>query len=62
MMTFNDFAHKYKIKKTPSNIKIQQVLISIGLNDVEIYLRDGPFATDNAIVNLRRSKGTHWNV
>ena len=32
----------------------------MGLNDVEIYLRDGPFQTDIGIVNLHPSKGTHW--
>ena len=34
--------NKLKIKAT-SNIKVQQVLSSIGLDNVEIYLREGPF-------------------
>jgi len=60
-MTFNDFIKKYKLKnKATSNIKIQQVLSSLSLNDVGIYLRDGPFSTDTGIVNLHPSKGTHW--
>ena len=60
-MTFNDFIKKYNSKnKATSNIKIQQVLDSIGLNNVGIYLRDGPFKSDNGIVNLDPSKGTHW--
>ena len=60
-MTFNDFIKKYKLKnKATSNIKIQQVLDSIGLKNVGIYLRDGPFSTDIAIVNLHPSKGSHW--
>ena len=60
-MTFNDFVHKYKLKnKATSNIKIQQVLNSIGLNNVGIYLRDGSFSSDIGIVNLHPSKGTHW--
>ena len=61
MMTFNDFVHKYNLnnKATP-NIKIQQVLSSLSLNDVGIYLRDGPFESDIGIVNLHPSKGTHW--
>ena len=46
--------------KAPSNIKIQQVLSSLSLNDVGIYLRDGPFESDIGIVNLHPSKGTHW--
>ena len=60
-MTFNDFVKKYKLKdKATSNIKIQQVLYSIGVNNVGIYLRDGPFEFDIGIVNLHRSEGTHW--
>ena len=61
MMTFNDFVHKYNLKnKATSNIKIQQVLNSIGLNNVGIYLRDGPFSIDIGILNLHPFKGTHW--
>ena len=61
ILTFNDFIKKYKLKnKATSNIKIQQVLNSIGLNNVGIYLRDGPFSTDIGIVNLHPSKGSHW--
>ena len=60
-MTFNDFIKKYNLKnKATSNIKIQQVLSSLSLNDVGIYLRDGPFESDIGIVNLHPSKGTHW--
>ena len=60
-MTFNDFSKKYKLKnEATSNIKIQQVLSSLSLNDVGIYLRDGPFESDIGIVNLQPSRGTHW--
>ena len=60
-MSFDDFVRKHNLKnKTTSNIKIQQVLCSIGLNNVGIYLRDGPFESDIGIVNLHPSKGTHW--
>ena len=60
-MSFDDFVHKYNLKnKTTSNIKIQQVLSTLGLNDVDIYLQDGPFSSDIGIVNLHPSKGTHW--
>ena len=60
-MTFNDFIKKYKLKnKTTSIIKIQQVLNSIGLNNVGIYLRDGPFSSDIGILNLHPWKGTQW--
>ena len=60
-MTFNDFIKKYKLKnEATSNIKIQQVLSSLSLNDVGIYLRDGPFESSFGIVNLHPSRGTHW--
>ena len=61
MMTFNDFFHKHNLKnKATSNIKIRQILSSLSLNDVGIYLRDGSFSSDIGIVNLHPSKGTHW--
>ena len=61
MITFNDFIKKYKYKNKPtSNIKIQQVLLCLSLNDVGIYLRDRPFKSDIGIVNLHPSKGSHW--
>ena len=60
-MTFNEFVKKHNLKnKAASNIKIQKVLNSIGLNNVGIYLRDGPFESDIGIVNLHQSRGTHW--
>ena len=60
-MTFNEFIKKHNLKnKATSNIKIQQVLSSLSLNDVGIYLRDGPFESDIGIVNLHPSRGTHW--
>ena len=60
-MKFKDFVKKFDLKnKATSNIKIQQVLNSIGLNNIEIYLRDGPFSSDIGIVNLHPSKGKHW--
>ena len=61
MITFNDFIQNYNLKnKATWNIKIQQVLSSLGLSVVGIYLRDGPFQSDIGIVNLHPSKGTHW--
>ena len=61
MMTFNDFVKKYNLKNiATSNIKIQNILSSLSLNDIGIYLRDGPFKFDIGIVNLHPSKGTHW--
>ena len=61
MISFNDFVRKYDLKnKATSNIKIYQVLSSLGLTNVRNYLRDEPFKTDIGIVNLHPSKGTHW--
>ena len=63
ILTFNDFVLKHKLKnKATSNIKFQKVLISTGLNNANIYLRDGPFSSDIGIVNLHPSLGTHWVV
>ena len=60
-MTFNEFIKKHNLKNKPtSNIKMQQVLVSIGLDNVVIYLRDDTFKSDVGIVNLHPSKGTHW--
>ena len=56
-----NFLKKYLLKnKATSNIKIQQVLSSLSLNDVWINLRDGPSESDIGIVNLHPSNGTHW--
>ena len=61
MTTFNEFIKKHILKnKATSNIEIQQVLNSIGLNNVNIYLKDGPFLSDIGILNLHPSKGTQW--
>ena len=61
MMMFNDFIKKHNLRiKATSNIKIQQLLTSIGLDNVNIYLRDGPFSSDIGVVNLHPSEGSHW--
>ena len=61
MITFNDFIKKHNLKnKATSNIKIQQVLSYLCLNDVRIFLPDGPFESNVGNVNLHPSKGTHW--
>ena len=60
-MAFNDFVKKFILKnKATSNIKIQKVLTSVGLDNVNIYLRDGLFSSDIGIVNLNPSKGSKW--
>ena len=61
MMTFNEFIEEFNLKnKATSNIKIQQVLSSLSLYGVGIFLRDGPFKSDIGIINLHPSKCTHW--
>ena len=61
MMSFNEFIKKYKLKnKATSNKKIRQVLSSLSLNDVGIYLRDGPFESDIGIANFHPFRGSHW--
>ena len=60
-MSFYDFVHTHNLKnKGTSNIKTQQILSSLGLSDVGMYLIDGPFSEDMGIVNLHPSKGTRW--
>ena len=60
-MTFNDFVHKYNVKnKATSNMKIRQVNSSLSLNDIGIYLGDGPFSSDRGVVNLHPYEGTQW--
>ena len=60
-MMFNDFIQKHNLKnKATSNIQIYQVLSSLNLNDVVIFLRDGPFSSGIGIINSHPSKGTHW--
>ena len=61
MKTFKYFVRKHNLKnKATSNVNIQQDLSYLGLNDVGIYLKDGPFLSDIGKVNLHPSKGTHW--
>ena len=57
ILTFNEFIKKHNLRnKATSNIKIQQVLSSLSLKDVGIFLRDGPFSNDIGIVNLHPKK------
>ena len=60
---FNEFVRKHNLNnKATSNINCYQFLSSIGLDNVGLYLRDGPFPSDVGIVNLHPTKGTHWVV
>ena len=61
MITLNDFSKKHNLRNNAaSNLKIQHVISSLSLDDVGIYLREGPFEFDIGIVSLHSSKGTHW--
>ena len=47
----------------PNNHKHNyQILSSIALDKVDIYLRDGPFSSYIGIANLHESGRTHWVV
>ena len=60
-MAFNDFVRKHVLKnEATSNIKIQNFLTSLTLNDVGIYLGDGPFKIGIRVVYLHPFQGTHW--
>ena len=60
-MSFNDFIHKNNLNnRATSNVIIQFILTSLALNNVGIFLIDGPFKTDIRMVYLHPSKGTHW--
>ena len=61
MVTFNDFVQEIRLKnKATSNIEIHQVLPSLILSDVGLYLRDRLFEFDIGIVILQPSKRTQW--
>ena len=60
MITLIDIVHNYiLISKPISNVKTQQVLSSLSLNDIGVFLGDGPHETDGGIVSLHQSKGKH---
>ena len=60
MMSFIDFVQKDSLRnKATSNIKIYEILSSVGLDNVDINLRDRPFSSDIGLVNLHDWKGTH---
>ena len=60
-MKLNEFVQTFTLKsKATSNIKIQQDLFSIALDNNNIHLTDGPFSRITGIVILHLSKGRHW--
>ena len=60
-MSSNDFILKHKLKnEATSNIEIYQILSSLSLSDVGIYLRGGPFESDIGIVNVHPIQATDW--
>ena len=61
MISFKDFVKKISLKNKAASIKkTYQVLSSLYLNDVGIYLRDRPLESDIGITNLHQSKTSHW--
>ena len=62
-MLFNDFVYEYNLKNEATSRKnFQQILSTLFLVDIGIYLRDGPFRSDIGIVNLHIFKGPHWGL
>ena len=60
-MSFNDFIHKYNLKKrATSNTKIQHINSSLALSDLKIFLEDGSFTYVVGIVSLHQPNGTLW--
>ena len=63
MVSFKNFFHKNDLKnKATSIIKLYEVLSSLSLRDIGIYLRNGPFESDIGFVDLQPPKDTHWVV
>ena len=61
MMLFNDFIHKYNLKnKATSTIRFYQIISSIGIDNVDIFLRDRLFKPVLGIVNSHLTEGTLW--
>ena len=50
------------LRKATSIKKINQVLFSFELDNVDKYQRDRLFSSDMGIVNLHLSERTHWVV
>ena len=40
--------------------KVQQILSSIGIDKIDISLRDGPFSGDIGMGNIHHFQGTSW--
>ena len=60
-MLFNKFVHKYALKqKATSDMETQNILSSLSLSDMKIFLRNGPFSKDLGICNLHPSKIPHF--
>ena len=61
MMSFNGSIAECGLKViATSNIKCQDILSSLSLSDLGIYLADGPLSSGLGIVNLHPAKGMCW--
>ena len=49
-------------ERARGNIRIQQVLSSLYLSGVGIFLKDDLLKTDMGIVNIRPFKGSYWAI
>ena len=63
IMSFNDSVDKDSLEnKAKSIMKSPQTFSSLTMNDLGIYLKDGPVESDIGIVSLHPSQCTHWVI
>ena len=62
-LSFKEFIEKYRLtNEATSNVKIKETLKLMNITECGIYMRDDKFTTTSSIVNLRPTKGTHWDM
>ena len=61
IMKCNHYVHKHKFEnKATSKIKLHHIPPSFGLDNDDIYLRDGPISKEIGSNNFHPSKETQW--
>ena len=57
ILSFSEFIHKYSLQnRVTLNVKNQNIPSSLTLNDVEIFLRDGPINIGIVIISFHPKK------
>ena len=59
MYRFSENKSTCNLKKTKTNVKLQQVLNNLGV-DTKSYIRDDRFPTTYAIITWNLNKGIQW--